>query len=307
MGFKSERGFVAILVLVTAVFGIVLGVTLALFTEGYLPWVMGAVYSPGTGGQKQVFPGSAAAAGFEDYYTGELNTLLAKRLLGIESSYSWGWEKRKIAYLTFDDGPSANTGAILEVLDRYGVKATFFVNGWMKKDYAEMYRKIYEAGHGLGNHTYSHRYELIYSSVENFMADLKKEEDMIYEAVGIRPRIIRFPGGSDNKVSARFGGPEIMKKIVDQLKKEGYIYVDWNASTGDALKPPPSKEQMMNYVRWTTKGKDPVVLLMHDMDSKKNTVEILPRIIEYLREEGYEFRVIDENIENIDKINRTKL
>ncbi|ADL07347.1 polysaccharide deacetylase family protein [Thermosediminibacter oceani] len=306
MGSKSERGLVVILVLVTMVFGMVFGLMLALLTEGYLPWVMGAVYGSGTGETKQVISESTDVTG-EEYYTGELNTLLARRYFGVESSNLRGSKKRKIAYLTFDDGPSANTDAILEVLDRYGVKATFFVNGWMKKDYAKMYRKIYAAGHGLGNHTYSHRYELIYSSVENFMADLKKEEELIYEAVGIRPRIIRFPGGSDNRVSIRFGGPEIMKKIIDRITKEGYTYVDWNAITGDALKPPPSKEEMMNYVKQTTKGKDTVVLLMHDMDSKKSTLEILPWIIEYLRKEGYEFGVIDENMANIDAINRTKL
>ncbi|MCG0275190.1 MAG: polysaccharide deacetylase [Thermosediminibacteraceae bacterium] len=297
MGLKGKRGL-AVLVALVVIFGAIFGTALAFYSEGYLSGVVDDSKTPDKTQAGEVL------GEWEEYYGGELNTLLAQRFLGIESSYFRGLKENKVAYLTFDDGPSSNTPEILEVLERYGVKATFFVNGWNKKNYKEMYRMIYEKGHVLGNHTYSHRYDLIYSSVENFMADLKKQEEMIYEATGIRPRIIRFPGGSDNLVSIRYGGADIMKKIAERLKKEGYIYVDWNASAGDALKPPPSREQMMDYVRLTTKGKNPVVLLMHDMNSKRETLEILPWIIEYLRNEGYEFGVIDENIENIDKINR---
>ncbi|WP_159431528.1 polysaccharide deacetylase family protein [Caldanaerovirga acetigignens] len=288
----------------TAIFGFIFGTALAFYTDGYFSHIGNEVYSPK---QSVVeFIADEPQNSEEDRFdAGELNTLLVRRLLGRKVSPTWERKKSKVAYLTFDDGPSYNTPEILEILKEYGIKATFFVNGWNKKNLKEMLKMIYEDGHALGNHTYSHRYEIIYSSVENFMADLKRQEEMIYEAAGIRPKIVRFPGGSDNLVSLRFGGKDIMKKIADKLKEEGYIYVDWNASCGDAAKPPLSKDQMKEAVRRTTKGKNPVVLLLHDLDSKKTTLEILPWIIEYLQSEGYEFETIRQGMEGLEKVNRT--
>lgn len=303
MGRGDNRGLLLLFVL-TAIFGLVFGTALAFYTNGHLSQVEKEVYGSEPGGGEVVPGGENLYRGNGDY-TGELNNLLAKRLLGKKVSPVGGVKKGKVAYLTFDDGPSSNTPEILEILRQYNVKATFFVNGWKKKNFEQMLRMIHEEGHALGNHTYSHRYEIIYSSVENFMADLKKQEEMIYEATGVRPKIIRFPGGSDNLVSRRFGGKDIMEKIAERLKKEGYVYIDWNASAGDALKPPLSKAQMMEAVRRTTKGKNPVVLLMHDLDSKRSTLEILPWIIEYLKGEGYEFGTIRDGIDGLKRVNRT--
>lgn len=305
MGLEGKRGLLTLFVL-TAIFGFVFGTALAFYTNGFFSYVGNEVYDPKPGGGE--FIADDPQNSEEDWHgtgAGELNTLLVRRILGKKVSPSWEPEKSKVAYLTFDDGPSYNTPEILKILKRYGIKATFFVNGWNKKNFKEMLRMIYEDGHALGNHTYSHRYEIIYSSVENFMADLKKQEEMIYEATGIRPKIVRFPGGSDNLVSVRYGGKGIMKKIADKLKEEGYIYVDWNASCGDASKPPLSKDQMKEAVRRTAKGKNPVVLLLHDLDSKKTTLEILPWIIEYLQGEGYEFETIHQGMKGLEKVNRT--
>lgn len=286
----------------TAVLGLVFGTALAFYSNGYFSQVGEEVYDPEPGGGGAV---TTPEEHYEEHYDGALNNMLAKKLLGKSVSPVAGLKKGKVAYLTIDDGPSKNTPKILEILGNYNVKATFFVNGWNKKNFSEMLRMIKEEGHAIGNHTYSHRYGIIYSSVENFMADLKKLEEMIYEATGTRTNIVRFPGGSDNLVSIRYGGKDIMKEIAEKVKEEGYIYVDWNASAGDASTPPLTKEQMKEAVRMTTKGKNPVVLLLHDMDSKKDTVEILPWIIEYLQGEGYEFDVIDYTFTGFEKVNRT--
>ena len=102
-------------------------------------------------------------------------------------------------YLTFDDGPSANTDQILDILDEYGVKATFFVVG--KEGYNDQYRRIVEEGHTLGMHSYSHVYRDIYESVEAYGQDLEKLHTYLYELTGVDSRIVRLPGGSSNTVS----------------------------------------------------------------------------------------------------------
>lgn len=102
-------------------------------------------------------------------------------------------------YLTFDDGPSANTDRILDILAQYGVKATFFVVG--KEGYTDQYRRIVEDGHTLAMHSYSHRYNEVYASLDSYKADLTKLHDYLYELTGEDCRFVRFPGGSSNTVS----------------------------------------------------------------------------------------------------------
>ncbi len=181
---------------------------------------------------------------------------------------------RKV-YLTFDDGPSSNTEAILEILDRYGVKATFFVVGKTDEHSQEMYRRIIEAGHTLGMHSYSHRYGEIYASTEAFTEDLEKIRGYLYEMTGQTSCFYRFPGGSSNALSSTD-----VQELIDVLDERGILYFDWNVVNGDAGSVKLSAAQLADNVTNNMERYRTAIVLMHDAAGKPATVEALPTIIE---------------------------
>lgn len=178
-------------------------------------------------------------------------------------------------YLTFDDGPSIYTQDILDILDKYDVKATFFVLGKEKDSLKEMLKSIAEKGHTLGMHSYSHQYSEVYASVESFAEDLAKIQNYIYDETGVWSNIYRFPGGSSNKVSKIS-----MDTFARYLDEQGIVFFDWNSSSGDGG---PVLLPVENLVENSMKGilkRETTVILMHDSASKKTTVEALPTLIE---------------------------
>ncbi len=181
---------------------------------------------------------------------------------------------RKV-YLTFDDGPSSNTEAILEILDRYGVKATFFVVGKTDEHSQEMYRRIIESGHTLGMHSYSHRYGEIYASTEAFTEDLEKIRGYLYEMTGQTSCFYRFPGGSSNALSSTD-----VQELIDVLDERGILYFDWNVVNGDAGSVKLSAAQLADNVTNNMERYRTAIVLMHDAAGKPATVEALPTIIE---------------------------
>jgi peptidoglycan-N-acetylglucosamine deacetylase len=202
----------------------------------------------------------------------------------------------KTAYLTIDDGPSKNTMKILEVLSNHNVKATFFVNGKEGSYYENLYREIVKGGHTLGNHTYSHDYSYIYSSVDNFMKDYAKLDSYLYRITGVKPEIMRFPGGSNNQSSWQYSGKTFMKeKLIPAVLNKGYIYFDWNVSTGDTAASTVPTQTIINNVKNQLGNKNYAIILMHDLNSKTTTPEALPEIIRYLKEKGYELKTLDMN------------
>lgn len=194
---------------------------------------------------------------------------------------------RKVVYLTFDDGPSENTGAILDILKQYGVKATFFITG-ANQDQRFLIKRAYNEGHTIGLHTYSHDYSEVYASEDAYFKDLEKVGEVAREQIGYVPCFIRFPGGSSNVVSAKYK-KGIMSSLVEKVQEKGYQYYDWNVDSTDG----------------TGCGKDEIaanakndyyhhaVILLHDAQTKDATVEALPEIIQYYQELGYEFQAID--------------
>ncbi len=191
----------------------------------------------------------------------------------------------KTCYLTFDDGPSDNTLKILNILDQYKVKATFFVMGTGKLSYV---KKIHDAGHTVALHTYSHDYSKIYRSQKAYFADLEKLNTAIKKYTGEDCKVLRFPGGSSNTVSRDY-----CKGIMTALSKEtanrGYVYFDWNVDSTDASgNNVPVSKIMKNIKTYGGRNKQDVVL-MHDTDAKDTTVQALPQIIEYYIEKGYTF------------------
>lgn len=196
----------------------------------------------------------------------------------------------KIVYLTFDDGPSSNTKKILDILDKYQVKATFFVTGTNQK-YNYLIKEAHEKGHTIGLHTYCHEYNIIYSSVDAYFNDLIKLENMVEELIGYKPRYIRFPGGSSNKVSINYH-KGIMTVLTKEVIQKGYQYYDWNCSTGDATGNNIPVETIIRYA--TAKNDQNLVMLAHDTDAKDTTVAALPSIIQYYQDKGYIFKAIDD-------------
>ncbi|ABZ83621.1 polysaccharide deacetylase, putative [Heliomicrobium modesticaldum Ice1] len=200
--------------------------------------------------------------------------------------------EKKTAYLTFDDGPSENTLAVLDILAQYQVKATFFVNGNATDFGRAAYRRIAREGHALGNHTYSHLYGKVYASIEAFMEDVRRLDELIAEETGIRPDILRFPGGSNNRVSP---GRGFMVALSRRVVEAGYQYFDWNVDSLDASKATPDKDLIVNAVARQSAGQKAVIVLFHDSPAKKTTVEALPEIIERLQHEGYSFDVLGKS------------
>lgn len=196
----------------------------------------------------------------------------------------------KVVYLTFDDGPSPNTPAILDILDRYGVKATFFViNG----RYNQYMKDIVNRGHQIALHSYSHDYSKIYVSEDAYFADLQKISDVVKAQTGVESKIVRFPGGSSNTISKKYCAG-IMSKLTKSLPAKGYVYFDWNCSNGDATGKKNTVDTQLQYCSQYPKSATNIVVLMHDTGSKKVTVDSLPKIIEYYRNCGMSFDILTQ-------------
>ena len=186
-------------------------------------------------------------------------------------------QKRKV-YLTFDDGPSSNTDAILDILKQYDVKATFFVTGKPQEKYKEMYQRIVEEGHTLGMHSYSHKYDEIYASEEAFEEDLSRLQDFLYDTTGVWSHFYRFPGGSSNQVST-----VDMSELVAYMQQQDIYYLDWNVSSGDATGKKVKAQTLVDNVLTGVGKHQTSVVLLHDAANKNTTVEALPAIIEEIQ------------------------
>ncbi len=184
-------------------------------------------------------------------------------------------EAKHKVYLTFDDGPSKNTEKILDILDEYGVKATFFVVGKEEEIAQERLRMIYERGHTIGMHSYSHDYYEIYDSVEDFRKDFLKCKQYIFEATGVESTHFRFPGGSSNRL-----GKLSMTEFIAFLEEQGVEYYDWNISSGDGGAHLVPVEVLLENCTAKISRYDTSIILMHDSAAKTTTVEALPQILE---------------------------
>ena len=218
----------------------------------------------------------------------KIATLSAQKANSAVSPQATVPDGRRVCYLTFDDGPSDNTLKILDILNRYRIKATFFVIN--SKDIGYV-KNIYEAGHTVGLHSASHDYSKIYSSTDAYFADLQKLSDIVEGIIGVRPTVMRFPGGSSNNVSRKYCYG-VMTKLVKLVGDKGYSYFDWNVSSEDAVSNTPSYTFIRNNVLNGAKNKNSACVLMHDSSVKTTTVQALPEIIEGLMKMGYSFEAL---------------
>lgn len=195
---------------------------------------------------------------------------------------------RGTIYLTFDDGPSAYTPKLLDVLAKYNVKATFFVVNI--GDTATIKRE-YDEGHTVALHSATHNYSYVYSSLDNYFADLNKVQTKVEQITGVKTYLMRFPGGSSNTVSRRYdGGTHIMSKLSQEVVKRGFTYFDWNVLSGDADVAKTS-DAVYNNVISTLKTSGSSVVLQHD--TKEFSVDAVERIIRYGLDHNYIFAPLD--------------
>lgn len=224
------------------------------------------------------------------------NTSTATRTLIVEGGKNPAVVEpgEKTIYLTFDDGPSSYTRQLLDVLKKYNVKATFFV---CDKGEAmnKVMKDIVDEGHSIGIHSATHDYDKIYASEEAFFNDLNKMSDIIYNNTGVRTTLMRFPGGSSNMVSDF--NPGIMTRLTKMVEAQGYQYFDWNVDSDDAGSSKTSDLVFYNVVhgknnkwRGCEDGKVSVVL-QHDIH--KYSVEAVERILQWGKENGYQFLPLD--------------
>ena len=194
---------------------------------------------------------------------------------------------KKIVYLTFDDGPAGKvTKDILDILKKESVPATFFLIGNQIKGQEDLIKRIYSEGHALGLHSMSHKKNHLYSSNEAFLKEMLDAQEVINSIVGFKPNILRFPFGCNNN------SYKLSQSMIDLLHKNNLKIYDWNTDSNDGANP---NANPSTFIRNSKSNKDCVVLLMHCAYMSKNTVKALPDIIKYYKDNGYEFKLIDEN------------
>lgn len=198
---------------------------------------------------------------------------------------------KKIAYLTFDDGPSKNTYEVLDILEERDIKATFFIVGSAINDKNEttLKRMVHE-GHTIGIHTYSHMCNEIYCSVERFLDDFNTVYQQIYDITGERVNIYRFPWGSNNGYSKG-----IKDALMEEMERRGFSCYDWNVSANDSVGNP-TPYSIRSNIKKDLNRQDYPIILMHDSSINDLTVKMLPDIIDMIQEEGFEFDTLDNRV-----------
>ncbi|MDS0528581.1 polysaccharide deacetylase [Clostridium sp. SHJSY1] len=222
-----------------------------------------------------------------------------EKLLKEEIKYPVRTDGKKVAYLTFDDGPSTtNTPKVLDTLKENGIKATFLImgkNAELSEQSKEILRRTAREGHAIGNHTYSHDYNYLYPNrvidVNNFMTDVDKCNQTLKGILGkdFSTRVIRFPGGYWS-----WEGRTNIRPVIDE---QGYAIIDWNTLSEDAEgKPNKTAEELTEITRRNLDSLGPnadsVIILMHDTYGKEETAKSVQPIINIFKEKGFEFRTI---------------
>ena len=198
--------------------------------------------------------------------------------------------------LTFDDGPSKTTPDVLAALKDAGVHATFFVvaTGYNEK-YLPLLTEASAAGHQIALHSASHEYSDIYRSSEAYWADIGLLKERIAPYVDTESiRYLRFPGGSTNTVSRRYGGKSLMKQLKSEVEQKGWQWVDWNVCAEDAVGGHPSADTIYRNVVRETGEQTHCIVLMHDSATTRTTAEALPDIIRWYADNGYTFLTVAE-------------
>ena len=206
-----------------------------------------------------------------------------------ERDFAFAPDREKTVYLTFDDGPTQRTGEILDILDQYGVKATFFVVYRDDEASKELYREIVARGHTIGVHSASHDYRKVYQSVDSYLDDFDQMYQQIYEVTGVRPDLFRFPGGSVNAYNM-----DLYQEIIAEMLRRGFVYYDWNVGSGDTMRGATAATIADRVVGGMPEKRG--LVLLHDSANKTQTVQALPQIIQRLQAQGYSFAPLNRTV-----------
>lgn len=212
-------------------------------------------------------------------------TIISNLQNSLDNIYS---SNEKIAFLTFDDGPTKTaTPKILDILKDNDIHASFFVIGYRVQEFPDIVKRAYDEGNFIANHGYSHKNSKLYQSKESFINEILDTDTAISSAIGVEnyhSHIFRFPNGSTG--NSYSGAKKNCKKYLQEI---GYCYIDWNALNSDSLKKYSSYELLNNFKK-TCKGKKSLVILMHDTSDVSKSYESLDDSIKYLKEQGYTFK-----------------
>lgn len=224
---------------------------------------------------------------------GEAYAYDAKIIWDKLSKYDYTNNGEKIAFLTFDDGPSTTvTPQILDILKEMNVKGTFFVLGQQleSEEGAALLKRIYDEGHAIANHTYSHNYKKLYPGrnldLNAFVNDINATENRAKEILGenFNINVVRCPGG--------YMSWKGMDALKNYLKENNKASIDWNSLNGDAEGNKRSPQELLNRFNQTFGNNDIEVILMHDTYGKENTAKMLKQLITELKEKGYSFKTL---------------
>ena len=219
----------------------------------------------------------------------------AKKVEEKLNKYDYSNNGEKIVFLTFDDGTSkTNTPKVLDILKEEGVKATFFLTGqnieYGGQEAKDLVKREFNEGHAIANHSYSHDVKKLYPNrvlnLEAFKEDFEKNDKLLKEILGkyFSTRVIRCPGGHMSWKG--------MDPLDEYLEENNLVSIDWSSLNGDAQGKRKNADELFDYAIKTSKGKEMVVLLMHDTYGKEETVKALPSIIKYFKDNGYEFKTL---------------
>lgn len=211
-----------------------------------------------------------------------------------DQPYDATYVAKQTIYLTFDDGPSQRTDEILDILKDEGIKATFFVMHQSNTEAAATrMQRIVAEGHTLAMHTYSHQYKEIYASVDAYLDDAYKIWTEIKEATGVAPSLFRCPGGSRNSYNQQ---DDLYLDILAEMKRRGFVSHDWNLSVEDAVNPPKTAQELVDFCFKYLGSKTRGVVLMHDSKARTSTVEALPMLIQQFRDKGFTFAPLTPDV-----------
>lgn len=200
----------------------------------------------------------------------------------------------KAVYLTFDDGPSKNTGVVLDALKAQGAHATFFMIGKNIPGNEALVKRMVDEGHTVAIHTNSHDYKAIYTSVDAYLDDFHAAYQAIYDACGVYPTMFRFPGGSINGYN---GG--LYQQLIAELTRRGFVYYDWSVSSEDATGKKLTSDQIASNVVAGVAGSAHPVVLMHDAAEKTATAGAVAAMVQQLKAAGYECKALTNDVRPI--------
>lgn len=213
-------------------------------------------------------------------------------LYGDNPTQSFFEPEEKVIYLTFDDGPSDSTQALLQTLKEEDVRATFFVMGDTPKK-RELLQQILFDGHAIGVHTYTHDYSYVYWNKSAYLADFCRQYYTIWDVTGYRPRIFRFPGGSINSYNKH-----LYRDLIPEMETRGFVYYDWNVTSEDAKGNTDPQAQLEELIH-QSQNKNRIIALLHDTDKNPEIATTVQEYIRRMKENGYTFKPLDSRVKPI--------